>query len=68
MLGIGKPPGQMDPKAFLLQKFNASAQERVRFKIPLISCLAIIHLLFTSCSPKGSGIRPDSALKNYWKI
>lgn len=27
--GIGRPPGQMDPKAFLLQKFNASARERV---------------------------------------
>ncbi|MBA0871593.1 hypothetical protein Goshw_027892 [Gossypium schwendimanii] len=67
-IGIGKPPGQMDPKAFLLQKFNASARERVRFNIPLISCLAIINLLFTSCSPKGSGIRPDSALKIYWKI
>ncbi|OMO51827.1 Peptidyl-tRNA hydrolase [Corchorus olitorius] len=28
-IGIGRPPGQMDPKAFLLQKFNASAQERI---------------------------------------
>ncbi|XP_076913703.1 peptidyl-tRNA hydrolase, mitochondrial-like isoform X2 [Bidens hawaiensis] len=28
-IGIGKPPGQMDPKAFLLQKFNATAQERI---------------------------------------
>ncbi|XP_052478901.1 peptidyl-tRNA hydrolase, mitochondrial isoform X3 [Gossypium raimondii] len=28
-IGIGKPPGQMDPKAFLLQKFNASARERI---------------------------------------
>lgn len=27
--GIGRPPGQMDPKAFLLQKFNATAQERI---------------------------------------
>ncbi|XP_022744079.1 peptidyl-tRNA hydrolase, mitochondrial isoform X3 [Durio zibethinus] len=27
-IGIGRPPGQMDPKAFLLQKFNASARER----------------------------------------
>ncbi|THU62206.1 hypothetical protein C4D60_Mb01t02670 [Musa balbisiana] len=26
---IGRPPGQMDPKAFLLQKFNASARERI---------------------------------------
>ncbi|KAG8482401.1 hypothetical protein CXB51_027351 [Gossypium anomalum] len=67
-IGIGKPPGQMDPKAFLLQKFNASARERVRFNIPLISCSATINLLFTSCSPKGSGIRLDSALKIYWKI
>lgn len=28
-IGIGRPPGQMDPKAFLLQKFNASARERI---------------------------------------
>lgn len=28
-LGIGRPPGQMDPKAFQLQKFNKSARERV---------------------------------------
>ncbi|KAF5725526.1 hypothetical protein HS088_TW23G00249 [Tripterygium wilfordii] len=30
-IGIGMPPGQMDPKAFLLQKFNATARERVSF-------------------------------------
>ena len=29
LLGIGRPPGQMDPKAFLLQKFNATARDRV---------------------------------------
>lgn len=28
-IGIGRPPGQMDPKAFLLQKFNAGARERI---------------------------------------
>lgn len=28
-IGIGRPPGQMDPKAFLLQKFNAKAQEQI---------------------------------------
>ncbi|XP_077210405.1 peptidyl-tRNA hydrolase family protein isoform X2 [Tasmannia lanceolata] len=28
-LRIGKPPGQMDPKAFLLQKFNATSRERI---------------------------------------
>ncbi|XP_059628776.1 peptidyl-tRNA hydrolase, mitochondrial isoform X2 [Cornus florida] len=28
-IGIGRPPGQMDPKAFLLQRFNATAQERI---------------------------------------
>ncbi|PWA76649.1 transcription repressor MYB5 [Artemisia annua] len=28
-VGIGKPPCQMDPKAFLLQKLNATAQERI---------------------------------------
>ncbi|RDX83370.1 Peptidyl-tRNA hydrolase, mitochondrial, partial [Mucuna pruriens] len=26
---IGSPPGQMDPKAFLLQKFNVTARQRV---------------------------------------
>nr|XP_048328324.1 peptidyl-tRNA hydrolase, mitochondrial isoform X9 [Ziziphus jujuba var. spinosa] len=28
-MGIGRPPGQMDPKAFLLQKFNRTARERI---------------------------------------
>lgn len=28
-IGIGRPPGQMDPKAFLLQKFNQTARERI---------------------------------------
>ncbi|KAK3204883.1 hypothetical protein Dsin_018929 [Dipteronia sinensis] len=28
-IGIGRPPGQMDPKAFLLQKFNKLARERI---------------------------------------
>lgn len=28
-IGIGRPPGQMDPKAFLLQKFNTTARERI---------------------------------------
>ncbi|KAE8653473.1 peptidyl-tRNA hydrolase, mitochondrial isoform X1 [Cucumis sativus] len=28
-IGIGRPPGQMDSKAFLLQKFNNTAQERI---------------------------------------
>ncbi|URD76566.1 Peptidyl-tRNA hydrolase [Musa troglodytarum] len=28
-IGIGRPPGQMDPRAFSLQKFNASARERI---------------------------------------
>ncbi|KAJ4814943.1 Peptidyl-tRNA hydrolase family protein [Rhynchospora pubera] len=27
--GIGRPPGQMDPKAFLLQPFNKTARERI---------------------------------------
>ncbi|CAN6555890.1 unnamed protein product [Malus baccata var. baccata] len=27
---IGRPSGQMDPKAFLLQKFNATAQRRLK--------------------------------------
>ena len=35
-LGIGRPPGQMDPKAFLLQRFNATAQERVSLWFLLI--------------------------------
>lgn len=34
--GIGKPPGQMDPKAFLLQKFNATARERVCLFLQLL--------------------------------
>lgn len=33
-IGIGRPPGQMDPKAFLLQKFNATAQERIDAALP----------------------------------
>ncbi|KAK1281695.1 hypothetical protein QJS10_CPB22g01250 [Acorus calamus] len=28
-IGIGRPPGQMDPKAFVLQKFNATARQRI---------------------------------------
>ncbi|KAJ4974542.1 hypothetical protein NE237_007716 [Protea cynaroides] len=28
-IGIGRPPGQMDPKAFLLQKSNARARARI---------------------------------------
>ncbi|RYQ86898.1 hypothetical protein Ahy_B10g106508 isoform B [Arachis hypogaea] len=28
-IGIGRPPGQMDPKAFLLQKFNVTARQRI---------------------------------------
>ncbi|KAL1831609.1 hypothetical protein ACET3Z_001260 [Daucus carota] len=28
-IGIGRPPGQMDPKAFMLQNFNATAQGRI---------------------------------------
>ncbi|XP_010673473.1 peptidyl-tRNA hydrolase, mitochondrial isoform X2 [Beta vulgaris subsp. vulgaris] len=28
-IGIGRPPGQMDPKAFLLQKLNTLARERM---------------------------------------
>ncbi|XP_019090297.1 PREDICTED: peptidyl-tRNA hydrolase, mitochondrial-like [Camelina sativa] len=28
-IGIGKPTGQMDPKAFLLQKFSMAARERM---------------------------------------
>ncbi|XP_031261690.1 peptidyl-tRNA hydrolase, mitochondrial isoform X2 [Pistacia vera] len=33
-IGIGSPPGQMDPKAFLLQKFNAIARERIDAALP----------------------------------
>ncbi|KAG9450342.1 hypothetical protein H6P81_010307 [Aristolochia fimbriata] len=29
-IGIGRPPGQMDPKAFLLQKFNVTARGQVQ--------------------------------------
>lgn len=28
-IGIGRPPGQMDPKAFVLQKFNKTSRERI---------------------------------------
>ncbi|CAA6659083.1 unnamed protein product [Spirodela intermedia] len=28
-IGIGRPPGQMDPKAFVLQTFNATARNRI---------------------------------------
>ncbi|KAM0943963.1 putative aminoacyl-tRNA hydrolase [Dioscorea sansibarensis] len=43
-IGIGRPPGQMDPKAFLLQKFNKLARERVSTELPQIcSFLAVIH-------------------------
>ncbi|XP_068638267.1 peptidyl-tRNA hydrolase, mitochondrial [Aristolochia californica] len=28
-IGIGRPPGQMDPKAFLLQKFNGTARGQI---------------------------------------
>jgi peptidyl-tRNA hydrolase, PTH1 family len=31
--GIGRPPGQMDPKAFVLQKFNRTGRERVNILI-----------------------------------
>ncbi|CAN1187996.1 Peptidyl-tRNA hydrolase, mitochondrial [Linum perenne] len=33
-IGIGRPPGQMDPKAFLLQRFNATAQQRIDAALP----------------------------------
>lgn len=39
--GIGRPPGQMDPKAFLLQKFNASARERVSATCNLVGSCCI---------------------------
>uniref|UniRef100_A0A0D9Z796 Peptidyl-tRNA hydrolase n=1 Tax=Oryza glumipatula TaxID=40148 RepID=A0A0D9Z796_9ORYZ len=29
VLRIGRPPGQMDPKAFVLQKFNKTGRERI---------------------------------------
>uniref|UniRef100_A0A0E0HJF9 Uncharacterized protein n=1 Tax=Oryza nivara TaxID=4536 RepID=A0A0E0HJF9_ORYNI len=29
IMGIGCPPGQMDPKAFVLQKFNKTSLERI---------------------------------------
>ncbi|MBA0812179.1 hypothetical protein Gohar_026168 [Gossypium harknessii] len=41
-IGIGKPPGQMDPKAFLLQKFNASARER--FSLSFLYLLLFLFL------------------------
>lgn len=32
-IGIGRPAGQMDPKAFVLQKFNATAREQMDIAI-----------------------------------
>ncbi|CAI0386528.1 unnamed protein product [Linum tenue] len=31
--GIGRPPGQMDPKTFLLKRFNATAEGRVSMPV-----------------------------------
>uniref|UniRef100_A0A2P2IYF1 Peptidyl-tRNA hydrolase n=1 Tax=Rhizophora mucronata TaxID=61149 RepID=A0A2P2IYF1_RHIMU len=33
-IGIGRPPGRMDPKAFLLQKFNAMARDQIDAALP----------------------------------
>lgn len=32
-IGIGKPPGNMDPKAYLLQTFSSSAREKVNIAL-----------------------------------
>ncbi|KAJ6340840.1 hypothetical protein OIU77_022202 [Salix suchowensis] len=44
-IGIGRPPGQMDPKAFLLQKFNATARERIDAALPegVVALRCILH-------------------------
>ncbi|XP_057956473.1 peptidyl-tRNA hydrolase, mitochondrial isoform X2 [Malania oleifera] len=44
-IGIGRPPGQMDPKAFLLQKFNAMAQERI--DVALKEGVGVLKLLIS---------------------
>ncbi|XP_047322645.1 peptidyl-tRNA hydrolase, mitochondrial [Impatiens glandulifera] len=51
-IGIGSPPGQMDPKAFLLQKFNAIARERIDAALPegVDVLKQIIHIGFTESS------------------
>jgi len=41
LTGIGKPPGQMDPKAFLLQKFNVTARQRVSSWFPVENALLV---------------------------
>nr|GMC73989.1 peptidyl-tRNA hydrolase, mitochondrial [Ipomoea batatas] len=47
LVSIGRPPGQMDPKAFLLQKFNATARERVYSSL-LDSTFQIIKVSYGS--------------------
>ncbi|PWA96023.1 peptidyl-tRNA hydrolase family protein [Artemisia annua] len=44
-IGTRKPPGQMDPKAFLLQKFNLTAQERI--DVGLKEGVAALKVLLT---------------------
>ncbi|PKU67716.1 peptidyl-tRNA hydrolase, mitochondrial isoform X1 [Dendrobium catenatum] len=44
-VGIGRPPGQMDPKAFMLQKFNKTA--RVRIDAALEEGVEILKMLLT---------------------
>ncbi|KAL5541325.1 hypothetical protein UlMin_033426 [Ulmus minor] len=44
-IGIGRPPGQMDPKAFLLQRFNATAQERI--DVALREGVGVLKLLLS---------------------
>uniref|UniRef100_A0A0E0L6N6 Uncharacterized protein n=1 Tax=Oryza punctata TaxID=4537 RepID=A0A0E0L6N6_ORYPU len=44
--GIGWPPGQMDPKAFVLQKFNKTSREQVN--IWASTCSFVSFLFFLS--------------------
>jgi peptidyl-tRNA hydrolase len=45
-VGIGRPPGQMDPKAFVLQKFNKTGRERVYISnaLHVIVVYCYVHL------------------------
>ncbi|TVU47053.1 hypothetical protein EJB05_06631 [Eragrostis curvula] len=43
-IGIGRPPGQMDPKAFVLQKFNRTGHERAKINVRIDSLVTGFEL------------------------
>ncbi|KAJ9555391.1 hypothetical protein OSB04_010005 [Centaurea solstitialis] len=65
-IGIGKPPGQMDPKAFLLQKFNATAQERI--DIGLKEGVAALKELVTKGLTEGARVFNNEQKYKHIKI